>query len=304
MDATEPDLVQPLETLDGQRTYANPTGMGTGARVLNGYSLVNSQGIYEGQRAAAPDQRVVHPHALVVRGPAALRDRPRGRATSRTTWTAMRKQIPAGLASRCPECRTGRRTPAASTRAAVRAHAADARRCGRVEGAERALVPVQHVHADPARARPVRRTARCGSSAASPIPAYQTELKFDRLRYRLLPYVYSLAGAVTHDADTMLRPLVMDFRSDLRAREIGDQYMFGPAFLVSPVTTYRARSRTRLSAAGHDAGTTSGRASPCTAASRSARPRRTTRCPCTFAPARSCPSVPSSNTPTRSRRIR
>jgi alpha-D-xyloside xylohydrolase len=75
-------------------------------------------------------------------------------------------------------------------------------------------------------------------------PAYQTELKFDRLRYRLLPYVYSLAGAVTHDAYTMLRPLVMDFRSDLRARDLGDQYMFGPAFLVSPVTTYRARSRT------------------------------------------------------------
>ena len=77
-------------------------------------------------------------------------------------------------------------------------------------------------------------------------PAYQTELKFDRLRYRLLPYVYSLAGAVTHEAYTMLRPLVMDFRSDLRAREIGDQCMFGPAFLVSPVTTYRARRQLYL----------------------------------------------------------
>jgi alpha-D-xyloside xylohydrolase len=74
-------------------------------------------------------------------------------------------------------------------------------------------------------------------------PAYQAELKFDRLRYRLLPYVYSLAGAVTHQGGTILRPLVMDFPADERSREIGDQFLFGPAFLVSPVTTYKARSR-------------------------------------------------------------
>jgi alpha-D-xyloside xylohydrolase len=74
-------------------------------------------------------------------------------------------------------------------------------------------------------------------------PAYQAHLKFDRLRYRLLPYVYSLAGAVTHEAGTILRPLVMDFPADARARAIADQYLFGPAFLVSPVTTYEARSR-------------------------------------------------------------
>ena len=42
-------------------------------------------------------------------------------------------------------------------------------------------------------------------------PAYQAELKFDRLRYRLLPYIYSLAGAVTHEGGTIMRPLVMDF---------------------------------------------------------------------------------------------
>ncbi|HEX7598182.1 MAG TPA: DUF5110 domain-containing protein, partial [Polyangia bacterium] len=42
---------------------------------------------------------------------------------------------------------------------------------------------------------------------------------------------------------TILRPLVMDFRTDTTAREIGDQYMFGPAFLVAPVTTYKATSR-------------------------------------------------------------
>jgi alpha-D-xyloside xylohydrolase len=68
-------------------------------------------------------------------------------------------------------------------------------------------------------------------------------LKFDRLRYRLLPYVYSLAGAVTREAGTIMRPLVMDFAGDARACTVGDQFMFGPALLVSPVTGYKLRSR-------------------------------------------------------------
>ena len=72
---------------------------------------------------------------------------------------------------------------------------------------------------------------------------YQSELKFDRLRYALFPYIYSLAGAVTHDGYTMMRPLVMDFRADPKARDVTDQFMFGPSFLVSPVTEYKARSR-------------------------------------------------------------
>jgi len=73
--------------------------------------------------------------------------------------------------------------------------------------------------------------------------ACQTELKFDRLRYRLLPYIYSLAGDVTHDDGTMMRPLVMDFSQDKTARAITDEYMFGPSFLVAPVTKFKARSR-------------------------------------------------------------
>jgi alpha-D-xyloside xylohydrolase len=74
-------------------------------------------------------------------------------------------------------------------------------------------------------------------------PAYQAHLKFDRLRYRMLPYVYSLAGAVTHEAGTFLRPLVMDFPRDAASRRVADQFLFGPAFLVSPVTEYEARRR-------------------------------------------------------------
>ena len=66
---------------------------------------------------------------------------------------------------------------------------------------------------------------------------------FDRLRYRLLPYIYSLAWKTTSEGYTPMRPLVMDFRADVRADNIGDQFMYGPALLVNPVTEPSARTR-------------------------------------------------------------
>ncbi len=63
-----------------------------------------------------------------------------------------------------------------------------------------------------------------------------TLLYYDKLRYRLLPYIYSLAGRVTRDNYTIMRALTFDFRNDKRVYSIPDQYMFGPAFLVNPVT--------------------------------------------------------------------
>jgi alpha-D-xyloside xylohydrolase len=70
-----------------------------------------------------------------------------------------------------------------------------------------------------------------------------TLLTFDRLRYRLLPYIYSIAGAVTQQNYTPMRALAFDFRVDTNVYAIRDQYMFGPAFLVSPVTVAGARTR-------------------------------------------------------------
>jgi len=70
--------------------------------------------------------------------------------------------------------------------------------------------------------------------------AYAAQL---RTRYRLMPYIYSLAGDVYQRDATIMRGLVMDFPSDLKARDINDQYLFGHALLVAPVTEYKARSR-------------------------------------------------------------
>ena len=57
-----------------------------------------------------------------------------------------------------------------------------------------------------------------------------------RLRYRLLPYIYSLAGWTTQHDYTMLRALPFDFRADPLTYDIRDQYLFGPALMVNPVT--------------------------------------------------------------------
>jgi alpha-D-xyloside xylohydrolase len=59
---------------------------------------------------------------------------------------------------------------------------------------------------------------------------------YDRLRYRLLPYIYSMGWMTTDQGYTPMRALAMDFRTDVRAQNIGDEYLYGPAILVAPVT--------------------------------------------------------------------
>ena len=68
-------------------------------------------------------------------------------------------------------------------------------------------------------------------------------IQYDKLRYRLMPYIYSLAWKVSDQDYTIQRPLVMDWRSDQKTWNIGDQFMFGPALLVNPVLRANATSR-------------------------------------------------------------
>lgn len=67
-------------------------------------------------------------------------------------------------------------------------------------------------------------------------PFYDALVNTLRLRYQLLPYIYSLAGWITQHDYTLLRALPFDFRSDLVTYNINDQFMFGPALMVNPVT--------------------------------------------------------------------
>jgi alpha-D-xyloside xylohydrolase len=74
-------------------------------------------------------------------------------------------------------------------------------------------------------------------------PAYKSMLYYDKLRYRLMPYIYSLAGMAYHLDYTLMRGLMMDYGQDEKVKNIADEYLFGPALLINPVYTYGATSR-------------------------------------------------------------
>ena len=311
LDASEPDIVEgPFPTLAAQveayQTHMNPTALGSGARMLNAYSLVNSQAVYEGQRAAAPDQRVfiltrtaspaaalrrrvlVGRHHLDLDGAAqADPGRPRrSRVSGMPYWTLDMRRLLRARALRARAAAAGRRSTNGAS--STRAGSSSRRSC-------------------PSCACTARRpSARCGSSAATRSPAYQAMLKFDRLRYRLLPYVYSLAGAVTqrgrHDHAAA--------GHGLPRRRHGppsiDEYMFGPALLVSPVTTLQGAQPRGLPA--RDAGRLVRLLDR--RAARRRRQRHRVAAPFDAIPVhvrarlRSSRSAPSCSTPTRSRPTR
>jgi alpha-D-xyloside xylohydrolase len=241
MDATEPDLLPSPPTLDGQRTHMNPTFLGTGSRMLNGYALENSKGVYTGQREAAPNQRVFiltrSGFAGIQRYSTAIWS---GDTTS--TWTALAKQIPAGLGASISGLSYWTMDSGGYTMQYKFAHepmtAADEEEWRELNARWFELstfTPMLRVHGE---LRP-REMWTLGDGS----PAYNAELKFDRLRYALFPYIYSMAGWTTQRDYTMLRPLVMDFPEDRVARESNDEFMFGPALLVAPITQYKQRER-------------------------------------------------------------
>ena len=66
--------------------------------------------------------------------------------------------------------------------------------------------------------------------------AYDAMMKAIKLRYRLLPYIYSTAGECVQNSGSMMRALVMDYASDKKASRLNDEYLFGRDILVKPVT--------------------------------------------------------------------
>jgi alpha-D-xyloside xylohydrolase len=76
--------------------------------------------------------------------------------------------------------------------------------------------------------------------------------RYLRLRYRLMPYLYSLAHVTHENGAPFMRGLFMDFGDDPKVANIGDEYMFGPALLVAPVTEQGVTSRSVYLPAGAD----------------------------------------------------
>jgi alpha-D-xyloside xylohydrolase len=208
--------------------------------LINAYSLLHSQGIYEGQRQATEAKRVVNLTRSAYLG--------QQRYATITwsgdvaaNWDTLRRQIAEGLNF----CVTGmpywttdigaffvqRKPELWFWNGNYDEGVAD---LGYRELYVRwfqygAFLPMFRSHGTDT-PREIWRFGEPGESM------YETLKKYLELRYRLLPYIYSLAGWTTQESYTMLRALPFDFRNDPATYEVGDQFMFGPAFLVNPVT--------------------------------------------------------------------
>ena len=238
LDASEPEL-------DMQGLRSVTTAAGPGALVLNAWPLMHTVGVSKGQLKTKPDKRVF----ILTRSAFAGQQRSGAACWSgdiTATWQVYANQIPAGLnfcLSGIPYWTTdigaffvpGNLYPK---------HAADPRyrelftrwfQYG-------AFCPIFRVH---------------GTDFAKEMwrfgPATETILNdYDELRYRLMPYIYSQAGQVSFHGGTIMRALVMDFPDDSTARELKDEFMFGPSLLVCPVIESGAKSRSVYLPLGSD----------------------------------------------------
>jgi alpha-D-xyloside xylohydrolase len=239
MDASEPDILSNVNP-EKRKELMTPTALGPAAEYLNAYPLENAIGIYEGQRAVTPDQRVFiltrsafagsqHYAAAVWSGDIAAR------------WSDMKDQIAAGInfsMSGIPYWTMDIGGFAVEHRYEyAKGRDLDEWREQMTRWYQfGAFCPLFRVHGQ----YPYREIYNVAPEGH---PAYRSMLYYDKLRYRFLPYIYSISGITWQKDYTMMRGLVMDFEKDTAVDNIGDEYMLGPSLLVSPVTGYGERSR-------------------------------------------------------------
>jgi alpha-D-xyloside xylohydrolase len=239
MDATEPDM-ESNNSIEERKLLMSPTALGPGAEFFNAYSLMNSKVIYEGLRKENPGKRVF----ILTRSAFAGQQRYAAATWSgdvASRWTDLGLQIPAGLNF----CISG--IPYWTHD--IGGFAVE-RRYENAAGEDlkewRALMtrwfqfgafcPLFRVHGQ----YPYREMYNVAPENSV---EYKSMLYYDKLRYRLMPYIYTLAGKAYKDDYTIMRALVMDFSGDTAVLDIADEYMFGPAMLVCPVYEYKAVSR-------------------------------------------------------------
>lgn len=237
MDASEPNLRDCLP-LDYMKWLLTPNALGSSTEYLNAYALVNAQAIYEGQRSVDPDKRVF----LLTRNGFAGLQRYSTASWSGdigTSWTDMRMQMAAGLnysMSGIPFWGMDIGGFSVMSKFYDAANADEWRELQTRWHQFGTFVPLFRTHGQWPR-RELWNIAPEGSET------YESILWYMRLRYRLMPYLYSLAGAVNFDDYTIMRGLPMDWPDDAEVRDLSDQWMLGPAFMACPVYEYKARSR-------------------------------------------------------------
>jgi len=241
LDATEPDIYS-NSSIEHRKALMNPTALGSSTQYFNPYALLNAKGIYEGQRKENPDQRVFiltrsafagiqHYGAATWSGDIAAR------------FDELERQIPAGInfsLSGLPYWTTD----IGGFYVEDKYDQPDPKGADLQEWRELntrwfqygAFCPLFRSHGQ----YPYREPFNIAPENST---EFKSMLYYDQLRYRLMPYIYSLAGQTYHHGYTLMRGLIMDFEKDTAVRQIGDQFMFGPALLINPVYTYKARSR-------------------------------------------------------------
>jgi alpha-D-xyloside xylohydrolase len=241
MDASEPDILSNA-SMDYRKNLSTPTALGPSTKYFNAYALVNAMAIYNGQRLADPGKRVF---LLTRSGFAGLQKYSTATWSGdiATRWEDLKAQIPAGLnyaMSGIPYWTMD-----------IGGFCVENRYTRAVEGSEDldewrelntrwfqfgSFCPLFRSHGQ----YPFREIFNISPQGH---PAYESMVYYDRLRYRLMPYIYTLAGLTCFNDYTIMRAMVMDFPADRNTGSIGDQYMFGPSLLVAPVYKYKATTR-------------------------------------------------------------
>ncbi|MHC9418272.1 glycoside hydrolase family 31 protein [Sphingomonas citri] len=248
LDETEPDLVP-----DGY-LYS----IGSGDRYHNVFPLLHTDGAAEGSRRDRPDFR-----NMILCRAAYLGTQANGclfwSSDIQSTWESLRRQVPTGLnmtasgialwssdtggwqyPGSSKPARAPLLSPAGAT--AMGANYPDYPELFVRWFQYNSFTPTLRIHGQ----RPATAIWDYGA-AAEPILA-----SWSKLRYSLLPYIYPLARTTYETGAPFMRALWMDFASDPQVATVGDEYMFGPAFLVAPVTEQGATSRRVYLPAGSD----------------------------------------------------
>ena len=226
MDSSEPDHMdfKPAD-LDNQ-TY-----LGSCRKVRNAFPLMTVGGIYEHQRAVTSDKRVF----ILTRSAFAGQQRYASNVWSgdvTASWTALRNQISAGLNFSLSNIPYWNSDIGGFFLSGFRKKLDDAeyRELYARWMQFGTFCPMMRSHGTDA----PREIYQFGKKGDRVYDAIEKSIK---LRYSLLPYIYSASWEVTANQSTMMRALVMDFPDDTKALDINDQYMFGKSLLVCPVTT-------------------------------------------------------------------
>ena len=252
MDASEPN-VRDCTPMWYRKALSGPTALGTSTEYFNAYSTVNADAIYNGQRGVWKGKKDEPRVFLLTRSGFAGEQRYSTATWSGdigTRWEDMRAQMTAGLnysISGIPFwgmdqggfCVENRYVAAQQLFDRTGQENEDLKEWRELQTRWNqfgTFIPLFRSHGQ----WPLR---EIWNIAPDNHPAYKSFVYYDKLRYRLMPYLYSMAGWAHFKDYTLMRPLVMDFNGDREVENIGNPWMFGPALMACPVGYYKARNR-------------------------------------------------------------